>query len=100
MSTTVRALMSKHPDGRWHLFVPLTGVPLSQHPELAWAAGAPVPTPALRRDALADLGYQAAPGAEWEWFEASPDPDDADTTVVELIASLDVRPAGLDGGAA
>ncbi|MFF6957394.1 DUF6303 family protein [Streptomyces sp. NPDC008317] len=90
--------MSVHPDGRWHLFVASAGSLLSNNAVFIWPQGSPVPTPAARREALADLGYQGAAGAEWEWCEAYPAPDH-DTTNVELIASLTVQPTGQEGGA-
>jgi hypothetical protein len=56
-----------------------------------------VPTGADRREALAALGYEVAPGAEWAWIEDSKQPDD-DSTPVVLIAAVDVREQ--EGGAA
>jgi hypothetical protein len=93
MTTTDRALLSQKVDGRWALVVVLLGVPGSKYPEFIWPKDAPAPTPADRRTVLADLGYQVAPGAEWQWCEAYPDPDH-DTTAVELIAATDVHRAG------
>ncbi|NJP44470.1 hypothetical protein HCN08_13845 [Streptomyces sp. PRB2-1] len=80
--------------GRWLLIVVLLGVPLSQCSELQWPEGTPTPTPAQRREALAALGYRAAPGAEWQWAEMSADPDAVDAGPVELFAALDVQPIG------
>ncbi|WP_225846968.1 DUF6303 family protein [Streptomyces sp. HPF1205] len=91
--STDRALMP-YRGGRWLLFVVLLGVPLSQYPEHQWPEGTPIPTPAQRREALAALGYQAAPGAEWEWAEMSSDPDTRDAGPVELFAAIDVQPIG------
>jgi hypothetical protein len=92
---TGRALLSR-PATRWVLVVVLMGVPSSQYPEHRWADGAPIPTPAQRRDALTAVGYQAAPGAEWQWTEMYPDPDSGDPGPVELFAAVDVRPTGGD----
>ncbi|SEG64410.1 hypothetical protein SAMN05216223_107257 [Actinacidiphila yanglinensis] len=90
-----RALIS-HRDYHWSLIVVLLGIPASQYPEFEWADRAAIPTPAQRRDALTAIGYQAAPGKEWEWTEMYPDPD-APPAPVELIAAIDVHPAGGEG---
>ncbi|MFF3815800.1 DUF6303 family protein [Streptomyces bluensis] len=73
--------------GQWRLYVVLYGE--SEWPTVRFESG-PVPTGADRRDALAYLGYEVAPGAEWAWIEDSEKPFD-DSTPVVLIAAVDVR---------
>ncbi|MCX3287087.1 DUF6303 family protein [Streptomyces sp. NEAU-H22] len=80
--------------GPWRLYVVLYGE--SEWPTVRFESG-PVPTGADRREALAALGYEVAPGAEWAWVEDSQEPDD-DSTPVVLIAAVDVRER--EGGAA
>lgn len=78
----------------WRLYVVVYGE--TEWPTYRWKACGPVPTVAERREALAALGYEVAPGAVWSWTEDSRDPDD-DTTAVLLIAAVDVREQ--EGGA-
>ncbi|GAA2764093.1 hypothetical protein GCM10010103_31340 [Streptomyces paradoxus] len=73
--------------GPWRLYIVLYGE--SEWPTVRWASG-PVPTGAQRREALASLGYEVAPRAEWSWVEDSQKRDD-DSTPVVLIAAVDVR---------
>ncbi|MFI9218898.1 DUF6303 family protein [Streptomyces werraensis] len=73
--------------GQWRLYVVLYGE--SEWPTVRFEPG-PVPTGSDRRDALAYLGYEVAPGAEWAWIEDSQKPFD-DSTPVVLIATVDVR---------
>ncbi|OBQ49131.1 hypothetical protein A4U61_29610 [Streptomyces sp. H-KF8] len=80
--------------GPWRLYVVLYGE--SEWPTVRWESG-PVPTGAQRREALAYLGYEVAPGAAWSWIEDSKKHDD-DSTPVVLIAAVDVRER--EGGAA
>ncbi|MFH8416088.1 DUF6303 family protein [Streptomyces collinus] len=80
--------------GQWRLYVVLYGE--SEWPTVRWES-APVPTGAQRREALASLGYEVAPGAEWTWIEDTQKPFD-DSTPVILIAAVDVREQ--EGGAA
>ncbi|WP_030234012.1 DUF6303 family protein [Streptomyces sp. NRRL S-455] len=61
----------------------------TEWPTVRWESGQ-VPTVAERREALAYLGYEVAPGAEWSWIEDSQKHGDAGTPVV-LIAAVDVR---------
>ncbi|MCZ9345235.1 DUF6303 family protein, partial [Streptomyces sp. TRM76130] len=70
--------------GPWRLYVVLYGE--TEWPTVRFESG-PVPTPADRRDALARLGYEVAPGAEWAWTEDSKQPFDDNTPVV-LIAAV------------
>jgi len=74
--------------GPWRLYVVLYGE--SEWPTFRWERTGPVPTVAERRAALAGLGYEVAPDAEWAWTEDSRDPGD-DSTPVLLIAAVDVR---------
>jgi hypothetical protein len=74
-------------DGQWRLYVVLYGE--SEWPTIRFESG-PVPTGADRREALAYLGYEVVPGAEWTWIEDSQKPDD-DSTPVILMAAVDVR---------
>ncbi|MEY9993049.1 hypothetical protein ABIE67_005081 [Streptomyces sp. V4I8] len=73
--------------GPWRLYVVLYGE--TEWPTVRWESG-PVPTGAQRREALAYLGYEVAPGAEWSWIEDSQKHGD-DSTPVLLIAAVDVR---------
>ncbi|MFE9113324.1 DUF6303 family protein [Streptomyces collinus] len=73
--------------GPWRLYVVLYGE--SEWPTVRFESG-PVPTGAQRREALASLGYEVAPGAAWSWVEDSKQPSD-DSTPVVLIAAVDVR---------
>jgi hypothetical protein len=73
--------------GPWRLYVVLYGE--SDWPTVRFTSG-PVPTGADRRHALASLGYEVVPGAEWAWIEDSQKPGD-DSTPVLLIAAVDVR---------
>ncbi|MFI1867375.1 DUF6303 family protein [Streptomyces jumonjinensis] len=85
--STFRAQMVWRADGRWHLYVVLFGV--SRWAEHRFAPG-PVPTRAERSQALARLGYELVPGAEWVWTEDGERPGD-DTSAVLLIAATTVR---------
>ncbi|MEV8595656.1 DUF6303 family protein [Streptomyces sp. NPDC052012] len=91
---TLTAQMSSDGSG-WRLYVVLFGK--RDWPTFRWERSGPVPTVAERRRALAELGYEVAPGAVWSWTEDSRDPDD-DSTPVLLIAAVTVR--GQEGGAA
>ncbi|MFI1091935.1 DUF6303 family protein [Streptomyces sp. NPDC020917] len=93
MSITERAILAMD-CLTWYLFVHPAGPWPAQCPEYRWDDGADIPTPAQRRDALAELGYQPAPGAEWEWAELFPDPDSPRCGPVALIAGIDVRHMG------
>lgn len=84
--STLTAQMSSD-GGPWRLYVVVYGE--SEWPTVRFESG-PVPTGAERREALAALGYEVAPGAEWAWIEDSKQPDD-DSTPVVLIAAVDVR---------
>ncbi|MGX5214778.1 DUF6303 family protein [Streptomyces violaceus] len=92
MSTLTAQMASD--GGPWRLYVVLYGE--SEWPTVRFESG-PVPTGADRREALAALGYEVAPGSEWAWIEDSKQPDD-DSTPVVLIAAVDVREQ--EGGAA
>ncbi|MFD0380142.1 DUF6303 family protein [Streptomyces sp. NPDC127112] len=70
----------------WEIYV-VTGGPAGEWPACDFRRSRPIPTLAERTAALADLGYEAADGAGWEWMEI----DNGDTGAVLLIASLDVR---------
>jgi hypothetical protein len=83
---TLTAQMSSG-GGPWRLYVVLYGE--TEWPTVRWESG-PVPTGAQRREALAYLGYEVAPGAEWSWIEDSKKHGD-DSTPVVLIAAVDVR---------
>ncbi|MFI2718652.1 DUF6303 family protein [Streptomyces collinus] len=92
MSTLTAQMASD--GGPWRLYVVVYGE--SEWPTVRFESG-PVPTGADRREALAALGYEVAPGAKWAWIEDSKQPDD-DSTPVVLIAAVDVREQ--EGGAA
>ncbi|MFD5132200.1 DUF6303 family protein [Streptomyces olindensis] len=83
---TLTAQMSSD-GGPWRLYVVLYGE--TEWPTVRFESG-PVPTGADRREALAYLGYEVVPGAEWSWIEDSEKPFD-DSTPVVLIAAVDVR---------
>ncbi|WP_410537488.1 DUF6303 family protein [Streptomyces sp. KL2] len=83
---TLTAQMASN-GGAWRLYVVVYGE--SQWPTVRWESG-PVPTGAQRREALACLGYEVAPGAAWSWEEYSQEHGD-DSTPVVLIAAVDVR---------
>ncbi|MGW0612682.1 DUF6303 family protein [Streptomyces sp. NPDC002788] len=85
MSTLTAQMASD--GGPWRLYVVVYGE--SEWPTVRFESG-PVPTGADRREALAALGYEVAPGAEWAWIEDSQEPGD-DSTPVVLIAAVDVR---------
>ncbi|MET9418970.1 DUF6303 family protein [Streptomyces klenkii] len=96
MANLFKAQMANRSSGHWHLYVALMGVPVSWWPEADWGRSAPVPTLVERERALAELGYEVAPGCCWEWIEDSDDPDDPSSPVL-LIAAVDVRRVR-DGG--
>ncbi|MCE7080445.1 DUF6303 family protein [Streptomyces sp. ST2-7A] len=90
----LQALMGNS-GGVWKVFVPLLGS-VSNWPEHRWPHGVPIPTPAARREVLADLGYEPLPGAAWRWEEcpaASAEPDDPHAPV-DLIAAIELRERG------
>ncbi|MEV7613959.1 DUF6303 family protein [Streptomyces sp. NPDC089799] len=78
----------------WHLFVVLMGE--TRWPSYDWPVGSPIPTQAERDQALADLGYEVEPGADWSWVEG--EPDECWDTSVLLMATAAVRPNGSGGG--
>ncbi|QKW50957.1 DUF6303 family protein [Streptomyces buecherae] len=85
-----RAILSERLAGEWRLVVTFPGR-CSQWPEYRWQPTHEVPTIAARKQALAELGYDVLPGAQWEWDEDSDDPDDP-TSRVWLLAGIAVRP--------
>ncbi|PJM93550.1 DUF6303 family protein [Streptomyces sp. CB01373] len=85
---TLTAQMSSDGGRPWRLYVVLLGE--TEWPTFQWERSAPAPTIAERRTALARLGYEMAPGAEWSWIEDSKVYSD-DSTPVVLIAAVDVR---------
>ncbi|MEU9498166.1 DUF6303 family protein [Streptomyces sp. NPDC048196] len=85
MADTFTAQMTLSPAGFWRVYVVLFGVP--EWPEHSWGRIAPIPTVVERAEALASLGYEVAPGTEWEWIEYSELPDDPGSTVRLLAAS-------------
>ncbi|MFE2498598.1 DUF6303 family protein [Streptomyces scopuliridis] len=89
MSATFQAQIANN-GGRWHAYVVLLSVPVSLWPEYDWYRDAPVPTVTERAQVLADLGYEVAPGAEWEWTEDS-DVHGAPSSPVRLIATVTVQ---------
>ncbi|MFJ2968536.1 DUF6303 family protein [Streptomyces collinus] len=84
--SNLTAQMSSN-GGPWRLYVVLYGE--TEWPTVHFESG-PVPTGAERREALARLGYEVAPGAEWAWIEDSQKPCN-DSTPVVLIAAVAVR---------
>lgn len=88
MGREFTAQMSER-GGRWCLYVILRGR-VGEWPHHWFIGGGPVPTFTQRADALAVLGFEAVPGALWEWAEGSADPDDPASPIV-LIAAVRVR---------
>ena len=88
MSPEFTAQMSER-SGRWCLYVILRGS-VGEWPQRLFTKDGPVPTFTQRADTLAALGFEAVPGALWEWIEDSQDPDDPASPVV-LIAAVRVR---------
>ncbi|MEE1755628.1 DUF6303 family protein [Streptomyces sp. SP18CS02] len=84
---TFRAQISD--GGGWHLYVALPNTS-RMWPEWEWPRGIPTPTLAERDEALAALGYEVVPGAEWDWCEDSDGPG----SPVRLLAAVAVRRAG------
>lgn len=89
-SQTFRAQVANN-DDQWHVYVVLLGTPVSQWPEHDWHRAAPAPTLAERERALAGMGYEIPPGAEWEWCESSLDPESS-ASPVTLIGTVTVCP--------
>ncbi|MFJ8211852.1 DUF6303 family protein [Streptomyces sp. NPDC096033] len=83
---TYSARLSNSSFGEWELYI-VTDSPSQGWPACDFRRTQPLPTLTERTAALADLGYEAADGAVWEWTEL----DNGDTADVVLIASLDVR---------
>ncbi|MFR0353404.1 DUF6303 family protein [Streptomyces sediminimaris] len=73
--------------GRWRLYVVLLDT-TERWPECRF--GRVVPTFTERTHALAALGFEPVPGAEWSWTEDRENPDDPASAVV-LIAAMRVR---------
>lgn len=88
---TFRAQMATR-GGHWRLYVVLLNT-WDQWPGMEWSRTAPVPTLAERERALAGLGYEIAPGAEWEWCEDTETPEDSASPVL-LIAAATVQCVG------
>ncbi len=76
--------------GAWHVYVMVPGLGL--WPDCQFE-GASVPTQQERADALAVMGFEVLPDAEWRWVEDTQSPDDPTSPAV-LIGAVDVRPAG------
>ncbi|WP_411130500.1 DUF6303 family protein [Streptomyces sp. x-19] len=77
-------------DSTWEIYV-VTDSPYPwDWPTHKFGASAAIPTLAQRDTALAALGYEADTSAEWEWQELPTGYMDS----VELLAALDVQPAG------
>lgn len=90
-----QASMATGVYGTWELYVVTDARPV-EWPKYEFRSLVSVPTPEGRAQALADLGYVAEDGAEWEWRETRPTP-----VASVLIASIPVRPIRtvLTGGA-
>ncbi|TKT01600.1 DUF6303 family protein [Streptomyces lasalocidi] len=86
------ARLSNSFRGEWELYV-VTDLMSLEWPEHSFGRTGPVPTVQERADALAQLGYVLADGAEWKWQELRTGAMDR----VELLASVDVEPK--DGAA-
>ncbi|MEU3353797.1 DUF6303 family protein [Streptomyces sp. NPDC037389] len=78
---------------RWTLFIGLPGH-VDDWPEHVWPACRRnfVPTLAERFDALTSLGWEAAPGTDWEWTEAPGATGHGHPVVADLTASVCVVP--------
>ncbi|MFF4493393.1 DUF6303 family protein [Streptomyces sp. NPDC001546] len=86
---TYSARLSNSSFGEWELYI-VTDTASHEWPACDFRRSQPIPTLAERTAALADLGYEAADGAMWEWMEL----DTGARGDVVLIASLDVRRIG------
>ncbi|GAA2929354.1 DUF6303 family protein [Streptomyces enissocaesilis] len=78
----------------WKLYVPTLG-PVSTWPTYRWEGQHRrhvIPSPAEREQALAELGYQVAPGAEWRWIEDEGPDYHGHAPQVLLIGAIDVTP--------
>ncbi|MFI9026927.1 DUF6303 family protein [Streptomyces sp. NPDC053560] len=76
--------------GEWELYVVTDSPDVADWPAHEFKDSAAITTLAERIKTLAALGYEPVPGAEWEWQELANGVMDS----VELLAALDVRPAG------
>ncbi|MFI8305510.1 DUF6303 family protein [Streptomyces sp. NPDC085927] len=92
LAAPLRAQLSLRGGRDWHLYVCTDRWPVHTFGRVL-----PVPTRTERSAALAALGFEPLPGAEWSWSEDAEDWRDAGSPVL-LIAALAVRP--LTGGAA
>ncbi|MFD0209728.1 DUF6303 family protein [Streptomyces hirsutus] len=92
IASTLRAQMSLRAGRPWNLYV-CAGQWLTH----TFGGALPVPTLPERAAALAALGFEPVPGAEWSWSEDTEDVRDAASAVL-LITAIAVRP--LAGGAA
>lgn len=82
---THSARLANSQFGEWEIYV-VTGTAAHDWPACDFRRTQPIPTLAERAAALADLGYEAAEGAVWEWMEM----DNGDTGDVALLAAFDV----------
>ncbi|MFE6691040.1 DUF6303 family protein [Streptomyces sp. NPDC057743] len=87
MTDLFTAQMSPADDG-WHVYV--VQLDVATWPEHKWGRTEPIPTPVERAEALAELGYEVAADAEWEWIEYSELADDPSSPVC-LLATIPVR---------
>ncbi|MEU3143890.1 DUF6303 family protein [Streptomyces sp. NPDC006999] len=92
IAPTLRAQMSLRANQVWRLYVCA-----GQWPTHTFGKALPVPTLTERSAALAALGFEPVPGAEWSWAEDAENWRDAGSAVL-LITAITVRP--LPGGAA
>ncbi|MET8535731.1 DUF6303 family protein [Streptomyces sp. NPDC005065] len=81
----------------WQVFVAMTGL-VSEWPTYTWPTSSEIPTSDQRLEALTELGFTLADGADWEWTEDTGPEYHPHPVRVALLAAAKVRP--LDGGAA
>jgi hypothetical protein len=83
----------------WQLYVVTHGT--TAWPTHDWPAAHrhSIPTQADRTAALAQLGYQPAPGAEWEWLESETPDYHGHPAEPSVIASIRIVPIEQPGRA-
>lgn len=84
---------------RWELYVVVYNT-TATWPSFQWPVSKrhTIPTPAERVEALARLGYQPAPGAEWEWQESETPAYHDHPSAVSMLGTIRIVPLDQDGG--
>lgn len=83
----------------WELYIALGGA-VAEWPTHKWPISSrhEIPTVQERTQALARLGYQPAPDAQWQWDEAETPAYHGHPTRVSMLGTIHIVPT--DGGAA